>query len=132
GKPSVWLTGGYQGKAFNGPNDLWIDARGGIYFTDPLYARKYWTRDPAMQQDGQHVYYMTPDRKTVTRVDEAIKKPNGIIGTPDGKKIYVADIGDSKTYVYDVVADGQLRNRRLFTSMGSDGLALDEKGNVYL
>ena len=123
----------FEGKRLNGPNDLWIHPQtGGIYFTDPLYRRNYWTRDPEMQQDGEHVYYITPDRKTVVRVDTDIKKPNGIIGTPDGKKLYVADIGDNKTYVYDILPDGKLANRKLFAPLGSDGMTIDNRGNIYL
>lgn len=131
GKPTV-LVENYGGKLLNGPNDLWIDPKGGIYFTDPLYKRNYWTRDPAMQQDGQHVYYMSPDRKSVRRVDENLKQPNGIVGTTNGKQLYVADIGDKKTYVYDIQKDGSLANRTLFTDMGSDGMTIDSKGNIYL
>ncbi len=84
----------FDGKLLNGPNDLWIAPDGGIYFTDPLYKRPYWKRDPAMQQDGQHVYYVTPDREKIVRVASDLVQPNGIIGTPDGKTLYVADIGD--------------------------------------
>lgn len=131
GKPSV-LVAEYNGKRLNGPNDLWVHPNGGIYFTDPLYKRPYWTRNPDMQQDGEHLYYLTPDRKKLTRVDEKLVKPNGIIGTPDGKKLYVADIGDKKTYVYDINPDGTLANRKLFTEMGSDGMTIDHKGNIYL
>lgn len=131
GNPTVVIEN-YDGKLLNGPNDLWVDPKGGIYFTDPLYKRDYWTRDPAMQQDGQHVYYMTPDRKSVRRVDSNLKQPNGIVGTPNGKTLYVADIGDKKTYVYDIQKDGSLANRTLFTEMGSDGMTLDSKGNLYL
>lgn len=131
GNPTV-LIENYDGKLLNGPNDLWEDPKGGIYFTDPLYKRDYWRRDPAMQQDGQHVYYLNPDRSKVVRVDENLKQPNGIVGTPNGKQLYVADIGDKKTYVYDIEKDGSLSNRRLFTSMGSDGMTLDKKGNIYL
>jgi gluconolactonase len=130
GNPTI-LVKDYEGKLLNGPNDLWIDAKGGIYLTDPLYKRDYWKRDPAMQQDGQHVYYLSPDHKKLARVDEKLKKPNGIIGTSDGKKLYVADIGDSKTYVYDIRKDGALANRQLFVSKGSDGMILDEEGNLY-
>lgn len=126
------LVKDYDGKRLNGPNDLWVHPGGGIYFTDPLYKRDYWTRDPAMQQDGQHVYYLTPDRQRVTRVDDQLVQPNGIIGSPDGKLLYVADIGDRKTYVYDIRSDGSLANRRLFTSMGSDGMTIDRQGNIYL
>ncbi len=122
----------FDDKLLNGPNDLWIDPQGGIYFTDPLYKRPYWKRDPAMQQDGQHVYYVTPDRKSIVRVASDLVQPNGIIGTPDGKLLYVADIGDRKTYRYTVNADGSLSDRKLFCSMGSDGMTIDTEGNVYL
>jgi gluconolactonase len=59
-------------------------------------------------------------------------QPNGIIGTPDGKYLYVADIGDKKTYKYRANADGTLSDKTLFCSMGSDGMTLDNEGNVYL
>lgn len=122
----------FNGNRLNGPNDLWIAPNGGMYITDPLYKRPYWERDPAMQQDGQHVYYLSPERKQLRRVDEALGKPNGIIGTPDGKKLYIADIGDNKTYVYDIQEDGSLSNKKLFVAMGSDGMTIDNQGNVYL
>jgi len=131
GKVTV-LVKDYEGKLLNGPNDLWIDKKGGIYMTDPLYKRDYWKRDPAMQQDGEHVYYLSPDHKKLVRVEANLKKPNGIIGTKEGKKLYVADIGDNKTFVYDVQKDGSLTNKRLFVSKGSDGMILDEQGNLYL
>ncbi|MHC1777126.1 MAG: SMP-30/gluconolactonase/LRE family protein [Lentimicrobium sp.] len=122
----------YNGKKLNGPNDLWILPGGGIYFTDPLYVRPYWTRDPAMQQDGEHVYYLSPDYKTLVRVATDLIKPNGIVGTPDGKTLYVADFGGNKTYAYDIQSDGSLTNKRLFADLGSDGMTIDNKGNVYL
>ncbi len=131
GTPTV-LVSEFGEKRLNGPNDLWIAPNGSIYFTDPLYKRPYWTRNPEMQQDGQHVYYLSPDRKKLVRVDENLVQPNGIIGTPDGKKLYVADIGDKKTYVYDIREDGMLTNRQLFTEMGSDGMTIDNQGNIYL
>ena len=126
------LVSDYNGNKLNGPNDLWIHPGGGIYFTDPLYKRPYWTRNPDMEQDGEHVYYLAPGAVQPTRVDDMLVKPNGIIGTPDGKKLYVADIGDSKTYVYDIQVDGSLSNRQLFAPMGSDGMTIDERGNIYL
>jgi len=126
------LVTSYEGQILNGPNDLWVHPQGGIYFTDPLYKRDYWTRDPEMQIDGEHVYYLSPDRKTLTRVENELKKPNGIIGTPDGKHLYVADMGDRKTYVYDIQPDGTLGNRQFFAPMGSDGMTIDERGNIYL
>jgi len=125
------LVRDYQGKLLNGPNDLWVRPDGGIYFTDPYYKRPYWNRgDP--EQGGQFVYYLSPDQETLMRVDEDLVQPNGIVGTEDGQHLYVADIGASKTYVYAIRGDGSLGNRRLFCEMGSDGMTLDEKGNVYL
>ena len=61
-----------------------------------------------------------------------MKQPNGIIGTPDGKALYVADIAGGKTFVYDIQADGSLMNKKLFCKLGSDGMTLDDEGNVYL
>lgn len=126
------LIENYKGKKLNGPNDVWVAPNGGIYITDPLYKRQYWKRDPEMQQDGEHLYYLSPDRLQLFRVDENLVKPNGLVGTRDGKKLYVADIGDNKTYVYDVQEDGYLTNRKLFVEMGSDGMTIDNRGNVYL
>jgi gluconolactonase len=126
------LVAGFEGKKLNGPNDLWVHPKGGIYFTDPLYRRNYWTRDPNMQQDGEHVYYLSPDYKKLIRVEDGLEQPNGIIGSPDGKRLYVADIKAQKTYVYEIRPDGRLANRKLFTAMGSDGMTIDVKGNIYL
>jgi len=122
----------YNGKRLNGPNDLWIRPDGGIYFTDPLYVRNYWTRDPQMQQEGEYVYFLSSDYKTIFPVDTEMEKPNGIIGTPDGKLLYVADIKAGKTYVYEIQPDGMLANKKLFAEMGSDGMTIDCKGNIYL
>ena len=121
----------YNGKKFDATNDLWRDPKGGIYFTDPYYKRNYWA-DANRGQDGEHTYYLTPDRKTVIRVTEDLVQPNGIIGTPDGKLLYVADIRAGKTYVYTINADGTLANKKLFCDMGSDGMTIDNEGNVYL
>lgn len=121
----------YQGKLLGGPNDVWLRPDGGLYFSDPLYKRPYWKRGP-QEQDGQHVYYLTPDRQKLTRVTQDLTQPNGIIGTPDGKTLYVADIGAKKTYAYDIRPDGSLAGKRLFCEMGSDGMTIDDRGNVYL
>ena len=130
GKVTVLVTG-YEGRKLNGPNDLWIDPKGGVYFTDPFYKRDYWDRGP-IEQDGMHVYYLSPDRKKLRRVITDLVTPNGIIGTPDGKRLFVADIKDRKTYVYEINPDATLRNRRLFAEPGSDGMTLDNQGNLYI
>ncbi len=125
------LVRDYNGKKLNGPNDLWVDSKGGVYLTDPFYKRDYWTRTEK-EIESEDVYYLSPDRKKLTMVMDGFKRPNGIVGTPDGKKLYVADIGDSKTYVFDIASDGSLSNRKLLVQMGSDGMTLDSKGNIYL
>jgi gluconolactonase len=130
GKHTV-LVKDYQGKLLNGPNDVWVHPEGWMYFTDPFYKRDYWKRGP-MEQDGQHVYLVSADYKTVTRVADDLRQPNGIVGTPDGKTLYVADIGARKTYAYDIQPGGKLAGKRLFCELGSDGMTLDNEGNVYL
>lgn len=125
------VLGEYGGKPFNGPNDLWIAPDGSIFFTDPFYRRDWWDHQN-MPQEKQCVYYLSADRKTLKRVAEDLVQPNGIIGTPDGKTIYVADIGAKKTWKYAINSDGTLNNKTLFCEMGSDGMTIDSKGNVYL
>ncbi len=125
------VVSGFGGKLLNGPNDVWVAPNGGVYVTDPYYKRGYWQRGP-MEQASQGVYYLPPAGKALKLADADLKQANGIIGTPDGKTLYVADIGAGKTYAYDIAADGALTNRRLFCSMGSDGLTIDSEGNVYL
>jgi gluconolactonase len=121
------LADKYDGKPFNSLNDLWIDPKDGVYFTDPRYGRR-----DNMEQDGEHVYYLTPDRKKVIRVIDDMVRPNGVIGTRNGKKLYVADHGGKKTFVYKINEDGTLSNKKLFAPEGSDGVTTDNQGNVYL
>ena len=125
------LIDDFEGKKLNGPNDLWVDPKGGVYFTDPFYKRAYWTRTE-QEIEQQRVYYLTPDFKDIRIVAEDYFKPNGIIGSKDGSLLYVADIGDKKTYSYTINPDGSLSNKTLFANMGSDGMTMDNQGNVYL
>jgi gluconolactonase len=129
GKTTV-VVKDYKGKLLNGPNDVWIRPGGGLYFTDPYYQRPYWKRGPKELEEC--VYYLAPDNKSLTRVIDDLKQPNGIIGTPDGKLLYVADIGGNKTYRYRIQPDGSLQEKHLFCEMGSDGMTIDSQGNIYL
>jgi gluconolactonase len=127
------LVKDYNGHELNGPNDLWIDAKGGMYITDPYYQRDYWTRTESdAGLGGEKLYYLPPHKKQLIRVDSEITKPNGIVGTPDGRYLYVADIGAWKTYRYDINNDGSLTNKTLFAHEGSDGMTIDDLGNIYL
>lgn len=121
----------FEGKPFNGPNDLWIDPAGGVYFTDPYYKRSWWDHTE-MPQQKQCVYYLKPDLKTVIRIADDHQQPNGIVGTPDGKTLYVADIRGNKTWSYKINPDGTITDKKLFCELGSDGMTIDSKGNIYL
>ena len=118
------LADAFDGKKLNSPNDLALDAKGGVYFTDPRYGK----RDD-MELDKEAVYYVAPGGKAV-RVADDLVRPNGI--HIDGAKLYVADAGGSKTWVYGMNADGTLKDKKEFCAKGSDGMKVDEKGNVYL
>jgi len=121
----------YQNKPLNGPNDLWIKDNGGVYFTDPYYKRSWWDHI-TMPQDCQAVYYLETDHKKIIRVADDLVQPNGIVGTPDCKTLFIADIGGRKTWSYTINEDGSLSNKKLFCEMGSDGMTLDVAGNIYL
>ncbi len=124
----IVLADKYDGKRFNSPNDLWIDPNtGGIYFTDPRYGNR-----DGMEQGGEYVYYLTPDRQRVIRVVEDMTRPNGLIGTADGRKLYIADQGAGRTFVYTINKDGTLADKKLFAPEGSDGMTIDNEGHVYL
>jgi len=148
------LVSGYEGKLLNGPNDVWINpASGGMYFTDPMFPRDYWDdTDPrkqawppthseqAVSGKGGHVYYLAPGSTTLVRVTtmadwDADTWPNGVVGTPDGRKLYVNRWKDDNlggTLVFDILPDGSLSNMQTFATMGGDGMSMDQGGNIYI
>lgn len=126
------LISDHAGALLNGPNDIWADARGHIWFTDPLYPRDYWERDPQTQRSGQHVYLLAAGSAQPIALLTDFEQPNGIIGAPDGATLYVSDIGARRTWAFTIQDDGSLTDRRLFCAMGSDGMTVDNTGNVYL
>lgn len=126
------LLDGFEGKLFNGPNDVWVDADGGMFFTDPFYKRDYWKDREKPEQEKQRLFYLPKGAKVPLVADDTLVQPNGIIGSADGKLLFVADIGDQKTYQYDLGKKGEISNRKLFCEMGSDGMTRDKAGNLYL
>lgn len=148
------LVDNYDGKLLNGPNDVWINpVTGGMYITDPLFPRDYWDDDDPRKQSwppthseqavtgkGGHVYYLAPDSHTLVRVTtqegwDTDSWPNGVVGTPDGKKLYVNKwAGDNMggTWVFDINPDGTLTNMQKFIDMGGDGMSMDELGDIYI
>ncbi len=125
------LAENYNGQPLNAPNDLWIAPNGGIYMSDPYYHRDYWEPGRKEVQDKRGVYYLNPEGKVIRVIDD-YKQPNGLIGTPDGKTLYVSDINDGKIWKYTINADGTLSNKTFFAPEGSDGMTIDNLGNVYL
>lgn len=131
-KKTTVLLDNYDKKLFNGPNDVWVDPAGGMYFTDPFYKRDYWQGRDKPEQEKERVFYLPKGAKVPVIAEDTLVQPNGIIGSPDGKLLFVADIGAKKTYQYEIAADGALTKRRLFCEMGSDGMTRDTAGNLYL
>lgn len=130
GKHTV-LANEFEGKPLNAPNDVWVRADGSLFFSDPFYKRPWWDYNQPPQVTEQ-VYFLSANRTTLKRVTTDLRQPNGIIGTPDGKKLFIADIRAGKTWVYDIQPDGSLTNKTLRCELGSDGMTLDTKGNLYL
>jgi len=117
----------FDGKKLNSPNDCVLDGIGGIYFTDPRYGKDGGDRE----LDVEAVYYIDKSNK-VSQVAADLTKPNGLILSPDGKTLYVADPGAEKTYAYDVEGPGKITNKREFAAVGSDGMTVDVHGNIYV
>ena len=124
------LVTSYNDSTLNGPNDVWVSPSGIIYFTDPYYQRDYWTRQ-APEMKVMALYMLKPGG-TATRIDGDFKQPNGIIGSEDGKLLYVADIGDGKIYRYAIDKNGIPATKTAFVPQGCDGMTIDTKGNLYL
>jgi gluconolactonase len=122
----------YRGHQFNGPNDLWVDAKDGIYFTDPYFQRDYWQRKcPDPEIKGQKLYYLAKGKKEPVIVDGDLKKPNGIVGTGDGY-LFLSDMGPGKIFRYTISKDGTLKERQVFADDLADGMTIDDRGNLYL
>jgi len=144
----------FEGKPLDGPNDLCMDTKGGIYFSDPQF-----TGDAVKSQPGRTVYYL-PGRGKLTRLlpPNDFAMPNGLALSPDGKTLYIDNTYDDEKFwnvnsdkdnwvwAYDVQPDGTIKNGRKFAelhlmeqvldrhgkSSGADGLRVDERGNVYV
>ena len=121
-KSHTVLLEGFKGKRFNGPNDVWVGADGSFYFTDPFYKRGYWSADRQEPELPKCVYRLTPGEKEPEVVAEGFKQPNGIVGDAEKGLLFIADIGDRKTYRFKIGKEGALVERELFYPMGSDGM----------
>jgi len=154
GKVIRTLASTYNGRPLDGPNDLVIDAKGGIYFTDPQF-----TPEAEKSQPGRSVYYLTPKGKVIRIVEpNDFAMPNGVLLSPDGKTLYINNTYDDEewwnvdsnknnfVWAYDVNDDGTVSNGRKFAELyltpevldrksktsGADGMTIDELGNIYI
>jgi gluconolactonase len=124
------LADKYQGKPFDALNDMALDKRGGVYFTDT-----------------QGIYYLPPGG-SVTRIIDEVPRPNGLVLSPDEKTLYVHNKDGVYMLAFDVAPDGKISNRRNFARYksvrvpghkdpawdednGADGMAIDSEGRVY-
>lgn len=148
------LADSYDGVAVDGPNDLVLDEKGGIYFTDPQF-----TPSEEKNQAGRTVYYINSDGEVIRVLPyDEFAMPNGVVLSPDGGTIYINNTNDSEiwwnvntdknnfVWAYDVNEDGTLSNGRAFAelhltgdvldrrgrSSGADGMAIDQNGNLYV
>ena len=135
------LTNNYEGKPYGRPNDLVVDKKGGVYFTDPGPNAEPGTTPPPPPLPAA-VYYVPVGGKAV-QVTKDITRPNGIQLSPDERTLYVNDSRGEYLIAFDIQPDGTLRNKRNFAkyvgvqrngadiTSGADGLAVDSDGRVY-
>lgn len=128
------VTEGIAGKPFLSPNDVLVDAKGGIYITDP-------GPRPVVPGRTAYVYYLPVGAKEPVVLDDQIARPNGVMLTRDGKTLIVNDTLGPTVYAYDVLPDGGVKKKRTFAQLldipegkesGADGMALDREDRLYV
>ncbi|TWT58459.1 Gluconolactonase precursor [Thalassoglobus neptunius] len=140
------LVSKFDGKRFNSPNDLVIHPDGSIFFSDPRYVGP-----EKLELDHMSVFRLNPETKQLTRLKTGISKPNGVVLSPDGKTLYVAETDNGSTgqsedhepaspprmtfNAFDLREDGTVTNRRVLRDFGDqtgiDGMTVDANGNVF-
>jgi gluconolactonase len=125
----------FEGKRFNSPNDVAVDVKGRIWFTDPRYGSQ-----AGRELDFEGVFRVDPDGRVALATRE-LQRPNGILVSPDGRTLYVADNhsdpnGNHHLTAFDIREDGSLANKRILHDIGPgkrgiDGMSMDTDGNLY-
>jgi gluconolactonase len=128
------LTESFDGKPLLAPNDLIMDTKGGIYFTDP-------GPRPLVPGRKAYLFYLPAGAKQPLLLDDQIVRPNGLTLTNDRKTLIVDDTVGDTVFAFDVQPDGTVKNKRAFARLhdippnkesGADGMALDRDGRVYI
>jgi gluconolactonase len=126
------LASSFGGKRLNSPNDLALDASGGVWFTDPRFGDA-----SDLEQDAMAVYYLASDG-TLTRATSDSVRPNGVVLTHDGESLWVAEPNLRELRLYPVLGPGRLGEPRVafrgdpeLDGAGPDGLAIDAEGRLY-
>jgi gluconolactonase len=128
------VSGGYQGKPFLSPNDLIVDSKGGIYFTDP-------GPRPVVPGRPTYVFYLPAGAKDPVLVDGSIARPNGLLLTKDEKTLIVDDTIGPTVFAFDIQPDGTLKNKHVFAQLhdtvqgqesGADGACIDRNDRAYI
>ena len=131
----ITLAERYQGRRFSSPNDLALNARGEIFFTDPPYGLPSQNDgDPAKDITFNGVYKIKTNGEVVLLTD-SLTRPNGIALFPDEKRLLIGNSDPAKPhwYIYDIVSD-RLENGRIFYTRrdgAPDGLKIDRQGIIY-
>jgi gluconolactonase len=121
------LADSFEGQPLVRPNDLVIDKKNGIYFTDPIPGAQQAFREPPPGRKPL-LFYITPAGK-ITKLTEEIQSPNGVQLSPDEKTLYATN--GRNIMAFDVQPDGGVKNGRVFVMSGGDGLAIDNAGRLY-
>ena len=145
GKEAAVLADSFGGKKFNQPNDLALDSKNRLYFSDPRYG----PRDDMQQLDAEGktiegVYRIDPDGKLERVLGREVERANGVLVSADDRYLFVADNnndtvgGARKLWRFELTADGTVRPgtgkvlKDWFTGRGPDGLKQDEKGRLFV
>ncbi|MEO8678310.1 MAG: SMP-30/gluconolactonase/LRE family protein [Vicinamibacterales bacterium] len=137
------LSDNYDGKPYGRPNDLVVDKKGGVYFSEP--GPNATPGQPAPTPPlPPAVYYVPPGGKSL-RIADDIPRPNGIQLSPDERTLYVNNTSGEYVLAFDINADGSVKNKRNFAkypnvaqvpaggvTSGADGLAVDSQGRLYV
>jgi len=135
------LADSFGGQRLSAPNDLVVDKKGGVYFTDPIENRAPPPSPPAPPGRKPAIFYIKPDGQVVMATGE-VERPNGVILSKDEKTLYATN--REFLLAFDVQSDGSLLNKRTFANLvglstgpdgapvgGGDGLIIDDAGRVY-